>query len=229
VARIGQNLTLYDIVRLDHFRAFSAFWEVPAGEKTAINGKWVSCPGNEFFQVIRKKFPEMPFIAEDLGLMDEPVYDLIKNFNFPGMKVLQFAFDENIGDNAYILHNHTPNSIVFTGTHDNNTSVGWFNSLETMDIDRLSNYVGQKVNKDNVHQILHRLALMSVSTLAIVPMQDILGLDEKAIMNRPGTNKGNWTWRMGPKQLPRKKLNALKAMNLLYGRWDEKEVEVNRQ
>jgi 4-alpha-glucanotransferase len=227
VARIGQNLKLYDIVRLDHFRAFSAFWEVPAGEETAINGKWITCPGEEFFQVIRKKFPEMPFIAEDLGLMDDSVYDLLKAFDFPGMKVLQFAFDENIGENAYILHNHTPNSIVFTGTHDNNTSVGWFNSLEPVEIERLSNYVGQKVNKANVHQILHRLALMSVSALAIVPMQDILGLDEKAIMNRPGTDNGNWTWRMRPKQFPRKKAKTLKALNLLFGRWAEKEEEID--
>lgn len=227
ISRIEQNLRLYDVVRLDHFRAFAAFWEVPAKEDTAINGRWSTCPGNEFFKVVQQKFPDMPFIAEDLGLMDEPVYELLENFNFPGMKVLQFAFDENMGENSYIPHHHVQNSVVFSGTHDNNTSVGWFISLNKEEAGRLSDYVGMNVNKDNVHQILHRLALMSVSVLAIVPMQDILGLDEKAIMNRPGTDKGNWTWRMEFDQLPLEKTEDLKKMNQTYGRWKEKKSETS--
>jgi 4-alpha-glucanotransferase len=227
ISRIEQNLRLYDVVRLDHFRAFAAFWEVPAKEDTAINGKWSPCPGNEFFKVVQQKFPDMPFIAEDLGLMDEPVYELLENFNFPGMKVLQFAFDENMGENSYIPHHHVQNSVVFSGTHDNNTSVGWFISLNKEEAGRLSDYVGMNVNKDNVHQILHRLALMSVSVLAIVPMQDILGLDEKAIMNRPGTDKGNWSWRMELHQLPLEQTEELKKMNQTYGRWKEKKSETS--
>ncbi|MEX2594637.1 MAG: 4-alpha-glucanotransferase [Anditalea sp.] len=225
IARLGQNLRLYDVVRLDHFRAFAAFWEVPAKDETAMNGKWSSCPGNEFFQVVQEKFPDMPFIAEDLGLLDQPVYDLLENFDFPGMKVLQFAFDEEIGQNPYIPHHHTKHSVVFTGTHDNNTSLGWFNSLKKEETKRLSSYIGLNATKGNIHQIMHRMALMSVSDLAIVPIQDILGLDEKAIMNRPGTNKGNWTWRLKPNQLPTKKTGELKKMNELYGRWKKMEKE----
>lgn len=163
----------------------------------------------------------MPFIAEDLGMMDEPVYELLKKFSFPGMKVLQFAFDENLGENAYILHHHIPHSVVFSGTHDNNTSLGWFKSLGKEEAERISNYTGLKVNKTNAHSVLHRLALMSVSALAIVPMQDILGLDEKAIMNRPGTNSGNWTWKMSPDQIPTDRASELKKMNKMYGRWKE--------
>lgn len=222
ISRLEQNLKLYDLVRLDHFRAFAAFWEVAAKEETAINGKWSKCPGKEFFVKVKQRFPEMPFIAEDLGLMDEPVYELLRKFDFPGMKVLQFAFDENIGKNAYIPHHHTPHSVVFSGTHDNNTSLGWFNSLDKEGVDRLSSYVGIKVTKANAHLVLHRLALMSVSAVAIVPMQDILGLDEKAIMNRPGTSKGNWTWKMSEGQLPLEKAGELKYMNQMYGRWKEK-------
>jgi 4-alpha-glucanotransferase len=225
IDRLRQNLRLYDMVRLDHFRAFAAFWEVPAEDKTAIHGQWTPCPGKDFFQVVREKFPDMPFIAEDLGLLDEPVYELLEKFNFPGMKVLQFAFNEDIGQNPYILHHHSKNSIVFSGTHDNNTSIGWFNSLAKKEIDRISSYVGLKATKNNIHQIMHRLALMSVSDLAIVPMQDIVGLDEKAIMNRPGTDKGNWTWRLAPDQLPMKRRRELKKMNQLFGRWKEPEKE----
>ena len=221
ISRLEQNLKLYDVVRLDHFRAFAAFWEVPAKEETAINGKWSKCPGKEFFVKVKQRFPEMPFIAEDLGLMDEPVYELLRKFDFPGMKVLQFAFDENLGENAYIPHHHIPHSVVFSGTHDNNTSLGWFNSLSKEEADRVSAYAGLTVTKANAHVVLHRLALMSVSALAIVPMQDILGLDEKAIMNRPGTNKGNWTWKMSADQLPLKKAEELKNMNKMYGRWKD--------
>ena len=224
IERLGQNLRLYDLVRLDHFRAFSAFWEVPAKEETAINGKWVACPGKEFFEKAKKKFPAMPFIAEDLGMMDDKVYKLLGAFGFPTMKVLQFAFDENMGENTYILHNHKENCLVFTGTHDNNTSVGWFKSLKKEEAKRIGEYTGQRVNKKNVHQVLQRLALMSVANLAIVPMQDILGLDEAAIMNRPGTGTGNWAWRMTTDQWPEDRVEELKSMNRIYGRWKEQEL-----
>lgn len=229
IDRLGQNLKLYDLVRLDHFRAFAAYWEVPAKEETAINGNWKPCPGKELFRLVKKKFPEMPFIAEDLGLMDEKVYQLLEDFNFPGMKVLQFAFDENIGENSYILHHHVKNCLVFTGTHDNNTTVGWFKSLDKKEASLISQYVGQKVNKTNVHEIMHRLALMSVADLAIIPIQDILGLDEKAIMNRPGTETGNWTWRMKASQWPDKRAEDLRAMNQLYGRWQKAAVSAEEE
>ncbi len=224
IERLRQNLKLFDIVRLDHFRAFSAYWEVPAADETAENGKWMKVPGVAFFNLVKKTFPDMPFIAEDLGELDEPVFELLKKFNFPGMKVLQFAFGEEIGDNPYILHHHSKNNLVFTGTHDNNTTVGWFKAMDKKDVERFSNYVGIKPTKNNIHTIMHRLALMSVADLAIVPIQDLLGLDEKAIMNRPGTIKGNWTWRLKSNQLPIKKAKELHEMNLRYGRWKEKKV-----
>ena len=227
IERLGQNLRLYDLVRLDHFRAFSAFWEVPAKEETAINGKWVACPGKELFQLAKRKFPAMPFIAEDLGMMDDKVYKLLGAFDFPTMKVLQFAFDENMGENTYILHHHKKNCLVFTGTHDNNTTVGWFKSLKRDEAKRIGEYTGAGVNKTNVHRVMHRLALMSIANLAIIPMQDILGLDENAIMNRPGTGTGNWSWRMKPDLWPEEQVAELKRMNQIYGRWKKKEADTS--
>ncbi len=226
IDRLRQNLRLFDLVRLDHFRAFSAYWEVPEGDQTAINGKWAVVPGKAFFNEVKKAFPDMPFIAEDLGEMDEQVFELLEKFNFPGMKVLQFAFGEEIGNNPYIMHNHNRNSVVFTGTHDNNTTVGWFNSMSKKDLKRFTKYVGIAPDTKNIHKIMHRLALMSVADIAIVPIQDILGLDEKAIMNRPGTSKGNWTWRLKPNQLPVKKTKELCGMNVMYGRMEEEKKPV---
>lgn len=227
IARLRQNLRLYDIVRLDHFRAFSAYWEVPEKEETAINGNWVNVPGKAFFKEVEKEFPEMPFIAEDLGELDQPVYDLLKAFDFPIMKVLQFAFGDNMGTNPYILHNHIQNSVAFTGTHDNNTTVGWFQAADKKEKERISQYVGGEVTDKNVHEIMHRMVLMSVSQLAIVPIQDILGLDEDAIMNRPGTSEGNWAWRLLPDQLPQEKTGELLEMNIRYGRFKKVEKKTN--
>ena len=223
INRLGQNLRLYDIVRLDHFRAFSAYWEVPVDEETAINGKWVKIPGKAFFTEVKKQFPKMPFIAEDLGELDEPVYQLIKSFDFPIMKVLQFAFGEDMGTNPYILHNHVKNSVAFTGTHDNNTTVGWYKAAGRAERKRVSEYIGIKVTVNNVHQILHRHVLMSVSQLAVVPIQDLLGLDESAIMNRPGTSEGNWDWQLTQNQIPIERAVELKKTNIRYGRWEETE------
>ena len=218
ISRLAQNLRLFDIVRLDHFRAFSAYWEVPVKDETAINGKWAVVPGKAFFREVEKAFPDMPFIAEDLGELDEAVYDLLKAFNFPIMKVLQFAFSEEIGENPYILHNHVKNSVAFTGTHDNNTTVGWYQAADKEERQRLVDYVGSSITDKNVHQVMHRLLLMSVSDIAVVPIQDILGLDESAIMNRPGTSEGNWKWRLESGQIPIHMEAELKEMNHRYGR-----------
>jgi len=222
INRLGQNLRLYDIVRLDHFRAFSAYWEVPVDEETAINGKWVKIPGKAFFTEVKNQFPKMPFIAEDLGELDEPVYQLIKGFDFPIMKVLQFAFGEDMGTNPYILHNHVKNSVAFTGTHDNNTTVGWYQAAGRAERKRISEYIGTGVSVKNIHQILHRHVLMSVSQLAVVPIQDLLGLDESAIMNRPGTSKGNWSWQLTKDQIPMDKAEEYKNLNITYGRYEKK-------
>lgn len=218
VERIRQNLLLFDLVRLDHFRAFAAYWEVPAGEETAINGKWAKTPGNDFFKVIKKEFPEMPLIAEDLGLLDAPVYNLISKYNFPGMNVLQFAFGEEKRENPYLPFNHRPHSIVYTGTHDNNTTKGWFKETDKTTKKHLRQYTGEHVTKKDAHKVLHKLALASVAKLAVVPLQDILGLGKKGLMNIPGSTQGNWSWRLKPEQLPQGKTKKLKKLNKIYGR-----------
>ncbi|CAM4132811.1 4-alpha-glucanotransferase [Gillisia limnaea] len=218
IERIRQNLLLFDLVRLDHFRAFSAYWEVNAGDKTAENGKWIKSPGNDFFKIVQKKFPEMPLIAEDLGSLDEPVYKLIKDFDFPGMKVLQFAFGEDRVGNTYLPFNHLPNNLVYTGTHDNNTSRGWFEKADKVVKLHFKDYVGTRVTSKNVHVHMQKMALNSVARLAIIPMQDIIGLGGAGIMNIPGTTKGNWTWRVDYEDIPILYSDEMKALNELYGR-----------
>ena len=218
IKRIEQNLLLFDIVRLDHFRGFSACWEVPAGDKTAINGKWVKTPGHDLFKTIRKKFPDMPFIAEDLGSLDNDVYKLMATFNLPGMNVLLFAFGNDKAKNPYLPFNHIPNSIVYTGTHDNNTARGWFQNADLASRQHLKEYTGKKITSKNVHTILHRMSLASVSKIAIIPMQDILGLGSEALMNIPGSLHENWIWRLTYKQLTSRKAAELKTLNILFGR-----------
>jgi len=194
--RLLRNTELYDIVRLDHFRAFAAFWRVAATQKTARNGSWERGPGKDFFNAVRKGFPDMPFIAEDLGDIDEHVYILRDRYKLPGMKVLQFAFDDP-GKSSYSPHNHTENFIVYTGTHDNNTTRGWFrNDLNKKQKENVSLYAGKRITEDNVHLELTRLAYSSVARIAIIPMQDVLGLDETARMNTPASVDNNWIWRM---------------------------------
>lgn len=216
--RIKQNLLLFDVVRLDHFRGFSAFWEVPAKEKTAKKGKWTKAPGTAFFEKVQKVFPDMPFIAEDLGSLDQAVNDLVEKFHFPGMKVLQFAFGDHMAENPYIPYNHSPNSIVYTGTHDNDTTRGWYRSLGKLERKNLRDYTPHELTSQNVHFVLHRMALNSVAKLAIVPLQDILGLGSSAKMNIPGTTKGNWSWRITSEEIPWERTLELRRLNSLYGR-----------
>ena len=218
LARLQQNLLLFDVVRIDHFRAFAAYWEVPATEKTAINGKWAETPGMDFFSILKQEHPKMPFIAEDLGVLDQPVYDLLEEFDFPGMKVLQFAFGDENRENPYLPYNHLPHTLVYTGTHDNNTTLGWYKNGGEEIKEHLEDYLGFQVSSDNVHEVLHRIALQSVANVAIIPLQDIIGLGEEAIMNVPGSTKGNWTWRVTEKEMPVSRAAELEALNELYGR-----------
>ena len=218
VQRLRQNLNLFDIVRLDHFRAFSEFWEIPAGEKTAVNGKWTSTPGKDFLKHLQKVFPSMPFIAEDLGIIDKPVYELRDNFELPGMLVLQFAFGDDVGENIFAPHNHTPNSIVYTGTHDNNTLKGWYDDAPREVRRNLCRYLGRRVTQKTVAELLHRTALQSVARLAIIPIQDILGLGSEAIMNIPGTSEDNWDWRLKQGLLSEALARRLNHLNQVYGR-----------
>ncbi len=217
--RLGKNLELYDVVRIDHFRAFADYWQVPAGEPTAVNGEWVAGPGRDFFNSIRKEFPAMPFIAEDLGDVNQGVYDLRDQFDFPGMVVLQFAFGGNIAASVHAPHNHRKNSIVYTGTHDNNTLKGWYrHELKQKSRRQLRRYAGRRINGRNCNAELIRMAFMSPALTAIIPMQDYLGLDQHARMNRPSTQTGNWTWRMGEEDILPSVEKMIQEYTLEYGR-----------
>jgi 4-alpha-glucanotransferase len=206
VKRIRKNISLFDLVRFDHFRAFSSYWEVPSGETTAINGKWRQGPGAVFFQQLKKVFGKLPFVAEDLGDIDAPVYQLRDEFELPGMKVLQFAFSENMPVSDHIPHNFSNRFIVYTGTHDNNTTCGWFEDEAGKQVRKnLKKYLGRNISKRNIHKCLIRLAYASTAAVAIVPMQDLLGFGVEARMNTPASSHAsNWSWRMrkaSPKKL----------------------------
>jgi len=219
IKRMGHNFRMFDRIRLDHFRAFSAYWEVPAGHETAIEGQWIKSPGYDILNLVQDKFGKLPIVAEDLGLIDEDVRDLIGRFDLPGMKVLLFAFGPEMPKNAYILHHHIKDCIVYTGTHDNNTVKGWFeNEASAEDKRMLSEYLSYTVNEDNVHLALIRMALMSVADTAIFPLQDWLGLGQSAIMNKPSVSEGNWAWRVLPDQLTFEKATSLYNLLKLYDR-----------
>lgn len=219
IKRMSHNLRLCDMVRLDHFRAFSAFWEVPAEHKTAIDGYWVKGPGADFFNLLKREFPNLPIIAEDLGTIDDDVIELMDQFELPGMKVLLFAFGGGMPDNPYILHNHVKNCIVYTGTHDNNTIKGWYlNEADDENKRNLSIYLNQEVTAANVHEKLILMAMMSVANIAIFPLQDFLGLGQEAIMNRPSTTEGNWRWRYIPDQLTGELANKIFNWVKIYNR-----------
>jgi len=205
VQRLKKNLELFDLLRIDHFRALQSYWEVPAREKTARNGEWKAGPREEFFEVVEEQLGKLPFVAEDLGDKMEEVYELRDKVGLPGMKVLQFAWGENMPELVDVPHKHTPNSIVYTGTHDNNTAVGWYREeTNNADHERMHRYLGITVRKKNIHDILCRVAYASIANTAILPMQDILGLDASHRMNTPGKGAGNWTWRLQPDQLNEK-------------------------
>lgn len=200
IQRLRKNMELYDLLRLDHFRAFAGYWEVPAGEETAIHGKWRQGPGAEFFAILQNEFGKLPFVAEDLGEITDDVYQLRDEFGLPGMKVLQFAASDDTGKSSYSPHNFSSdNFIVYTGTHDNNTTPGWFKTdLKKNHIRDLSIYTGISVRENNIHEVLIRLAYSSIARIAIIPLQDILGLDAQARMNMPGSTNENWLWRLLP-------------------------------
>jgi malto-oligosyltrehalose synthase/4-alpha-glucanotransferase len=195
--RLARNLEFYDLLRLDHFRGFSAFWEVPAKDKTAINGKWTRGPGSDFFRAVEREFPSMPFVAEDLGDIDQPVYDLRDEFFLPGMQVLQFTFDDNMAKNLHTPHNHKSNSLVYTGTHDNNTLQGWYKKEIGSDRrKRLAEYLDKNITRSTLNREMIRMAFASPARTCIIPMQDYLGLGREARMNTPSTSSGNWIWKL---------------------------------
>jgi malto-oligosyltrehalose synthase/4-alpha-glucanotransferase len=218
-ARLKRQLELFDLIRIDHFRALADYWQVPAGESTAQNGRWMEGPGAEFFDVLSKQLGKLPFIAEDLGNDMEKAYLLRDKIGLPGMKVLQFAWGDNMPSSVDAPHNYSPYCFVYTGTHDNNTTVGWYNELpRKKDRKRLRAYLGYRVKSSNIHIAMSRLAYASVAQVAILPMQDILGLDEPARINYPGSDKGNWLWRMPENSLSTETAERLRRWVLLYNR-----------
>jgi 4-alpha-glucanotransferase len=219
VKRIRKNLETADILRLDHFRAFSEYWSVPAKEKTAIHGEWKSGPGASLFTVLQQEFGRLPFIAEDLGDISESVYKLRDQFHLPGMKVIQFAIGDNLAQSDHSPHNFSENFIVYTGTHDNNTTRGWYrHELKAADQKQIEAYTGSPVTETNVHLVLSRLAYASVAKTVILPLQDVLGLDEKSRMNTPASVEKNWMWQLKEEQLTPDKETLLREWTTLYGR-----------
>jgi 4-alpha-glucanotransferase len=194
VARIRRALALYDMIRLDHFRGFEAYWSIAADEPTAINGQWVKAPGHELFQRLKDVFGSLPFIAEDLGLITVEVDELREHFGMPGMRILQFGFGDR-ASHLYLPHRYIPNTVVYTGTHDNNTTVGWWKHGVT-EHERASVQSYVHVGEgDEIAWAMIRTAARSVANLCIFPLQDILALDSDARMNTPAEGHGNWTWR----------------------------------
>jgi 4-alpha-glucanotransferase len=183
-----------DIVRLDHFRGFEAYWEIPADEPTAVNGQWVEGPNDDLFKALRNALGKLPFIAEDLGYITPEVHHLRSGLQIPGMKILQFGFG-NRGAHAYLPHRYDPDCVVYTGTHDNDTTVGWWKTGATAEEKKsASAYLG--IGADGVHWAFIRAALTSVANLCLIPVQDVLGLGSEARMNVPSETCDNWSWRL---------------------------------
>jgi len=217
--RIGHNLQLFDLVRIDHFRGLVAYWQVPAGEKTAVRGKWVQTPTEEFFSTLFRRFPSAPIFAEDLGYITADVRETISKYNLAGMRVLQFGFDGQSSKNPHCPHNHVENCLVYTGTHDNNTTCGWFETEATTEQKKhLYDYLGHKVSAKTVHREMTRMAMASVAKVAIIPMQDLLGLSAEARMNRPAKTRGNWLWRMQKGKTTTALAKKLRKMVETFGR-----------
>ncbi len=199
IARVKQQLKIFDILRIDHFRGFEAYWAVPYGEVTAINGKWRKAPGKKLFEAIEKAFGgKVPIWAEDLGVITPEVEELRDSFAFPGMKVLQFAF-EDVNDNEMMPEHHTENCICYPGTHDNNTAIGWYQNAPKASKEKVWAYT--HAGGATIHWDFIRITLNSKAKYAVIPMQDVLGLDSAARMNMPGVVARNWAWRYEASQL----------------------------
>ena len=219
VRRIARSGELYDLFRIDHFRAFADYYEVPAGHTTAEHGTWVDGPGADFFEALARRLPCFAIVAEDLGANTPAVQELLDRFAFPGMKILLFAFGGGIAKSAHIPHNYVHNLICYTGTHDNNTARGWFEEeASEEDKQRFFAYIGKEVGAESVHRELVRLGMTSVARACIIPMQDILGLGAAARMNYPSTAEGNWEWRMTQEEFDEAPFEWLRGLTELSGR-----------
>jgi 4-alpha-glucanotransferase len=213
--RIRSQMEMFDLVRIDHFRGFEAYWEIDAQADTAVDGHWVKGPGQRFFKVLKQVFEELPLVAEDLGVITPEVTALRKQFDLPGMKILQFAFDGS-PHNPYLPHNHEELSVVYTGTHDNNTTLGWYQELSDEQRHLVRHYLGG--SSEPMPGLLVRAALASVARLAVIPLQDVFGLDGAHRMNVPGVAEDNWHWRFNWDQVQEEHINRLRDWIQLYGR-----------
>jgi 4-alpha-glucanotransferase len=226
VDRMHAALRLYDVARLDHFRGFEAYWEVPAGETTAVNGRWVTGPGAELFRVLQQEFGDLPFVAENLGVITPEVEGLRRQFGLPGMAVLQFAFGKDEQAHDFKPHNYPRNLVAYTGTHDNDTVVGWWRS-EGGDSTRSPEDVIEEKSRARaylgtdgrqIHWTLIRILYASVADTVLVPVQDLLGIGSEGRMNTPSVASGNWRWRVRPRALTPQLAARLREMVDVYER-----------
>jgi len=212
IDRLRALLAHVDVIRLDHFRGFAAAWHIPAGATTAQSGQWVQGPGADFFSAVQKELGVLPFIAEDLGLITPDVRALRQQFQIPGTRVLQFAFDGR-SDNPYLPQNYVPNTVVYTGTHDNPTSRGWYEELPPNQRQNLWRYLKSPEGESGrVAWDLIRLAWSSSAALALAPLQDLLNLGREGRMNVPGRAEGNWTWRCTKEMLSAADFHSLRDL-----------------
>ena len=212
IARLRHSLQQADMVRIDHFRGFAAYWEVPAGASNAIAGKWAQGPGDKLFEAFEKAFPHLPVIAEDLGLITPDVLLLRDQFNLPGMRVLQFAFGD--GEiNHFLPHHYVANAVAYTGTHDNDTTLGWWGTIPDHIKTFARQYLGVESDEDAINWVMMRALSRSVANMVIFPMQDVLGLSSECRMNFPGHSTGNWEWRFSWDQLQSEHTLALAEMS----------------
>jgi len=215
IQRIRETLKTVDLIRLDHFRGFAGYYRIPAGEVTAENGRWVPGPDRSLFDAMRREIGDLPFIAEDLGVITPDVVELRERYQFPGMKLLQFAFGGD-ADNEYLPHNYPCNCAAYTGTHDNNTSAGWYRSASEHERHLCASYLGGHT-RDIAHEMI-RAVWQSVAIIAIAPMQDFLRLGGWARMNTPSTTTGNWEWRMTASEIREDLADWVREINSAYSR-----------
>ena len=215
IQRIHAALETFDLARMDHFRGFAAAWEIPGEDTTAERGRWVEAPGRELFNAVRAELGELPIIAEDLGVITPDVESLRDNLNFPGMRVLQFAFSSD-AKNIALPHNYQQHLVGYTGTHDNDTTVGWFANLDSAQREFCLKYLNTA--GDEIHWDLIRALFASVANTAIIPLQDVLGLGTEARMNLPNSTEGNWSWRVKQGALTSELADRLQSLTALYGR-----------
>jgi 4-alpha-glucanotransferase len=227
LGRFRHTLLNVDMMRIDHFRGLIGYWEIPAGEDTAVNGKWERGPGRDLFHAIKYCFADdngkMPFIAEDLGVMTDDVMNVMKEFALSGMKVLHFAFSDGMPSNPYIPHHHTENCVVYAGTHDNNTTVGWWKDSATSEEKKnFLRYVGaKKTDANKVREQMLNMVISSVADLAVITPQDVLGLGSEARVNTPSTTVGNWSWRLETLDGLKEQAESIREMAIVYDRLDD--------